>query len=141
LRPRVLDHGAVAAAARARLRQAEEPLALDLDAAPVALGTDRWRRPGLRARPAALTTGGVDLDRDLRLDATQGVLERQVDDGLEVRAAHSALLADAGAAAPATSEEAAEDVPEVTDVEVAREVVVAAAEAARAVRAEGVELL
>src|SRR5207237_8832708 len=40
LRARLLDHGAVAAATRARLREREEPLALGLDSAAVALGAD-----------------------------------------------------------------------------------------------------
>src|SRR5207248_8464048 len=67
-RARILDHRAVAAAARTRRRQPEEPLALDFDAAPVALGADGRRRPRLRAGAAALAARGVDLHRDLRLD-------------------------------------------------------------------------
>src|SRR5262245_18800710 len=51
---RLLDHGAVAAAARARLREGEQALALRDDAAAVADGTDHRRGAGLGAGPTAL---------------------------------------------------------------------------------------
>ena len=78
LRARLLDHGAVAAAARARLREREQALALGLHAAAVALRADDGRGAGLRAGAAALAARGRHLDRHLRLDAAQRVLEREV---------------------------------------------------------------
>src|SRR4051812_37950112 len=114
LRARILDHRPVPAAARARLREREQALRLGLDAAALALGAERRRGPGLRAGAAALAARGLELDRDLRLDAVQRVLEREVDLDLEVAPALAALLLPAAAAAP---EEPAEDVAEVAYVE------------------------
>src|SRR5207249_627780 len=131
----LLDHRAVAAAARARLREPEQALALDLHAAAVALRADDRRRPRLRARAAALAARRVDLDRDLRLDPLERVLEGQVDDRLDVGAARRLPL---GAGAAAAAEEPAEEVAQVADVEVE---VRAAVEPRRTVRTEGVVLL
>ena len=88
LRARLLDHGAVAATARARLRKREESLPLGDDAAAVALRADDRRRAGLRARTAAIRARDGQLDRDLRLGAAQRVLEREPHLGLDVGAAH-----------------------------------------------------
>src|SRR5262249_49722370 len=76
LRAGLLDHGAVASTARARLRKCEEALRLGHDAPAVALRTDDRSRTGLCARPTALRTGDGQLDRHLRLGALQRVLER-----------------------------------------------------------------
>src|SRR5439155_14175363 len=75
---RLLDHGAVPVAARTRVRETEEALALDRHAAALALGADDRRGAGLRARAAALTAGDLGLDGGLRLDPAQGILERNV---------------------------------------------------------------
>src|SRR5581483_8796130 len=72
---RLLDHGAVAAAARARLREGDQTLALGGDAAPVALRADDGGGIGLGARAAALRGRDRQLDGNLRLGATQRVLE------------------------------------------------------------------
>src|SRR6185437_14367388 len=104
VRARILDHGAVPAAARTRLRQGEEALALRDDAAAVALGTEDRRGPGLRARASALAAGGLELDRDRRLDAVQRVVERQPHLDLEVPAALAALLLRPSAAAEVREE-------------------------------------
>src|SRR5205823_1752564 len=77
VRARLLDHGAVAAAARARLGEREQALALGDHAAALALGAEARRRAGLRARAVALAAGGLELDRDRRLDPLQRVLERE----------------------------------------------------------------
>ena len=139
LRARLLDHGAVAAATRARLRERKEPLALGLDSAAVALGADDRGSSGLCAGAAALAARRVHLDGNLRLHALERVLEGEVDDRLDVGAAHPGRLSPAAPAAPG-AEDPAEDVAEIADVEVA-EVEVAASEARRAVGAEGVVLL
>src|SRR5262249_13446132 len=81
---RLLDHGAVAAAARARLREREESLRLGLHAAAVALRADDGHGARLRAGAAALTAGAVDLDGDLGLNSLERVVERDVDERLEV---------------------------------------------------------
>src|SRR4029077_17598979 len=60
---RLLDHGAVPAAARARLRQSEQALRLGDHAASVALGADDGRRPRLRTCAAALRARDRQLDR------------------------------------------------------------------------------
>src|SRR5436190_10830226 len=139
----VLDHGAVSAASRARLRKREEALAFRDDAAALAFRADRRRGAGLGAGAVALRARRLQRDRDLRLHALERVLEREVDDGFEVVAA--ARLGPLGAARTAASaEDAAEqvaEIPEIPQVEVL-EVDVAPAEAAASVRgAEGVVLL
>src|SRR6266536_6094551 len=118
---RLLDHGAVAAAARAGLREREEALALGPDAAAVALGADHGSRAGLRAGAAALAAGGRRLDGHLGLGAAQRVLEREVHQRLDVVAAQRLpLRAHAPrTAAAAPPEEPAEQVAEVAEVEVA----------------------
>src|SRR4029077_5478189 len=60
VRARLLDHGAVPTAARARLREGEQALALRDHAAAVALGAEHRRRAGLRARAVALAAGGLE---------------------------------------------------------------------------------
>src|SRR5439155_16060999 len=112
-RTRILDHRAVSAAARARLREREEPLALRLDAAPVTLGTERRRGSRLRARAGALAAGGLELDRNLGLDPAQRVVEREVDLYLQVAPAPTPLLL---LRPPAAAEEPAEDVAEVAEI-------------------------
>src|SRR4029077_8441916 len=102
LRARLLDHGAVAAAARARLRQREEPLALGLHAAAVALGADDRRRARPRPGTTALAAGDRQLDGHLHLGAVQRILEREMDLGDDVVAAHGLALG-----APRTSRRAA----------------------------------
>src|SRR6266540_2928290 len=93
----------------------------------------------------ALRAGGLELDGHVHLRTLERVLERQVDRRLDVRAALAALaLLRAAPLAPA--EHAAEDVGEVAEIEIAREVEVEVARAgstaaAGAVRAEGVVLL
>src|SRR4029078_12716297 len=63
---RLLDHGAVAAAARARLLEREQALVLGADAAAVALGADARLRAGLRARAVANVAGGFEVRRESR---------------------------------------------------------------------------
>src|SRR5581483_10049227 len=88
LRARLLDHGAVAAAARAGGREREQALALGLDAASVALGADDGSRSRLRAGAAALGARDGQLDRHLRLGALERVLEGEAHLRLHVRAAY-----------------------------------------------------
>src|SRR6266516_798699 len=131
-RTRILDHSSVPPAARAGLREREQALALGLDAAAAALGTDDRRRSGLRSRAAARAAACLELDRNLHLSALERVLERDVHLDFEVGSALAALLGAPPASCAAASEEAAEDVAEITEVaqvEVAGEVVVAALEA------------
>src|SRR5439155_15662467 len=137
------DHGAVPAAARARLREGEQALALGDDAAAVTLGAERRRGPGLRARAAALAAGRLELDRDLGLDPVQRVLEREADFDFEVAAALAALLLGATPAAQ-VREEPAEDVAEIAqiaDVEALAEGEAAARARPAVCRAEAVVLL
>src|SRR5262249_57123170 len=75
----VLDHGAVPATARTRLREREEPLAFRDNAAALALRADRRRRPRASARAVALRARGLERDRDLGLHALQRILAREVD--------------------------------------------------------------
>src|SRR5439155_4268252 len=77
LRARPLDHGAVAAAARAGLREREQALALGLDPPAVALRADDRRRARLSAGAAAVGARDRQLDRDLHLVAAERVPERQ----------------------------------------------------------------
>src|SRR5436190_1824387 len=129
VRARILDHGAVPAAARAGLGEGEQALALGDDAAAVTLGAQRRRGPGLRARAAAFAARGLELDRDLRLDPVQRVLEREPDLDLDVAAPLAALLLLRATPAAHVREEAAEDVAEiaqVADVEALAEVEAAA---------------
>src|SRR6185295_4183726 len=118
----LLDDRAVSAAARTRLRQREEPLALRDDAAAMALRTDDRGRSRLGAGAAALTTGRRHLDGNLRLETTQRVLERQPDRDLNVGAA---LRLWPSPARLATVEDPAEQIAEVAEV-VDREVAAAA---------------
>src|SRR5206468_8481467 len=71
LRARLLDHCAVAAAARTRLRQRKQALRLGDDPAPVALRADDGCRAGLRTGAAALRARDGQLDRHLRLRTAQ----------------------------------------------------------------------
>src|SRR6476469_9504847 len=119
---RLLDDRAVSAAARTRLRQREEPLALRDDATAMALRTDDRGRPRLGAGAAALTTGRRHLDGNLRLETSQGVLERQPDRDLDVGAALRLRPSPAGLP---TVEDPAEQIAEVAEV-VDREVAAAA---------------
>src|SRR5262249_9593992 len=138
---RILDHGAVPAAARAGLREREQALALGDHAAAPALRAERRGRPRLRARAAALAAGGLELDRDLGLDALPRVVARQPHLDLAVAAALAGLTL--LLATPAAAEEAAEDVAqvaEVGDVE-ALEVEAARARPAAVLGAEAVVLL
>src|SRR6185295_3937375 len=139
-----LNHGSVAVAARARLREREEALALGDHAAAVALGADLRRGARPRARTVTLRARGLEGDRDLRLDPLERVFEREVDLDLDVVAALRARLGAPRATAPA--EEVAEEVAEITEVLDVEVVVVAAREATCAAgapvgRAEGVVLL
>ena len=85
---RLLDHGARAAAARARAGDREQALALGLDAAAVAdRADDRARCPGSRAGAAAGRARRVRGDRDRHLRALDRLLEGQRDRRLEVAAA------------------------------------------------------
>src|SRR5439155_337376 len=99
---RVLDHGPVAMTAWAGLRQGEEPLALCHHTAAVAFGADLRRRAGLRTRAVALRARRLQRDRDLRLDALEGVLEGEIDLHLDVAAA---LGSGGSAARPAAAED------------------------------------
>jgi hypothetical protein len=113
---RRLDHSAVAAAPRARLREREQPLALRPDAPTLALRTDRRRGAGPGTRAAALAARRLELDRDARLDALERVLERQVDGDLGIVAALPARRLLLAAAAPV--EDPAEEVGQVDVAEV-----------------------
>src|SRR5262249_17359504 len=140
----MLDDGAVAAAARARLGERKQPLALGDHAAAVADRADDRRRARLGARAAADAARGRHLDRDLRLQPAQRVLEGEVHGYLEIRS--TLRLSPASAAAScAAAEEAAEEVAEIAEVVVAAgvaEVEVARIEPrAAAVAAECVVLL
>src|SRR2546426_7884850 len=116
-RARVLDHGAVAAAARTRLREPEQALALGDDPAAVALGADLRRRARLRPGAAALSAGELERDGDRRLHALERVLERKADLDLDVVAALRARLArPACSAAEAAAEEIAEETGEIAEV-------------------------
>src|SRR5262249_633245 len=114
LRARLLDHGAVASTARARLRQGKQTLRLGDDTATIALRADDRSRAGLCAGAAALRAGDGQLYRDLRLGAVQGVLERETHLGLDVRAAHR--LRARAASAAAVAEDVPEDVAEVPEI-------------------------
>ena len=122
------------------MREAEHALALDGDAAALALRADLGCRSGLATRAAALAAGGLGLDRDLGLDSAQRVLEGEVDLGLEVGATAGPL---ARLTAAEDVAEASEEVRDVAEVEV--EVPAAAAAAGKSGapvgRAEGVVLL
>src|SRR5919106_1229234 len=126
---RLLDHSAVPAAPRAGAREGEEALVLGGHAAAAALGTDDRSRPRLRARAVAGRTGRLELDRDLRRQAFEGVLEGEVDRHLDVGAplpARTSVRGGAPAAHP--SEEPAEQVAQIPEVaDVARPLEVAAA--------------
>src|SRR5205823_3848837 len=93
--------------------QRKEPLTLGDDAAAVALRTDHRRRSRLRTRAATLTAGGRYLDRNLRLEPAQRVLERHVDGDLDVG---TTLRLSALRARAAAVEQAAEEVPEIAEV-------------------------
>ena len=97
------------------MREAEEALALDRDAPALALGTDDRRRARLRAGASALAAGELGLDRDLRLDPAERVLEREADLGLQVGAARRSLTP---ASAAEDVAEPAEQVGDVAEVEV-----------------------
>src|SRR5207342_3462114 len=111
-RARLLDHGAAAVAARARVREAEEPLALGDHAAAATLRADDRRGARLRAGAAALAARRVELDRDLRLDALERVLEREGDARLDVGAAAGRLTR----AAAEHVTEASEQIGDVAEV-------------------------
>src|SRR5262249_20913130 len=119
LRARLLDHGAVAAAAWARLREREQALRLGDHATAVALGTDDRSRAGLGAGAPALRARDGQLDRPLRPGSAQRVLEREPHLGLDVGAAHR-LRTRAPTTAPGraaeVAEDAAEDVPEIAEI-------------------------
>src|SRR5205814_9721744 len=83
---RLLDDRAVSAATGTRLRKRKQPLTLGDDATAVALRTDHGRRTRLGAGAAALAAGRRHLDRDLRLEPTERILERQADRNLDVGA-------------------------------------------------------
>src|SRR5207253_901126 len=118
LRARLLDDGAVAAAARARLREREQALALGLHAAAVALRADDGSGARPRAGAAALAARGHHLDRHLRVDAVQRVLEREVHLRLDVVPAHGLARGTRARASAPASEDPAEDVSEIAEVEV-----------------------
>src|SRR5206468_2401528 len=114
---RLLDHGAVAATARAGLRQREQSLALRHDTAAVTFGTDDRGRPRLGTRPAALAARRGDLDRNLRLQPAQRVLEREPHLDLEVGAPLGLPSSRAGPTATRPpAEEPAEQIAEVAEV-------------------------
>ena len=126
-RARVLDDRARSVAARARLGDREEPLALGLDPAALALRADLRRRAGLGARAAAGRTRlrRRDAQRDLR--AGDRLLEGDRDRRLQVGAALGARTGRAAAGAPAragtargataaAAEQVGEDVLEATEV-------------------------
>src|SRR5262249_16308636 len=142
LAARLLDDRSVSATSRTRLRQRKQALALGDDASTLALGTDDRHRPRLRAGSAALAACGRHLDRDLRLEPAQRILEGHVDGHVDVGAALGLTPLRARAAAV---EEVPEDVaesPEVVDGEVAAAAEVTRIEARAAVRgAERVVLL
>ena len=91
----------------------------DSDVTPRPLHSGQMTGDGsrLRAGAAALAAGGVDLDRDLRLHALERVLERKVDDRLDVGAALR-LPARAAPPRPPRLKIAAEDVAEVEVLQV-----------------------
>src|SRR6266508_248530 len=143
LRTRLLDDGPVAAAARTRLRQREEPLALRLHAATVALGTDHRRRAGLRTGAAAFAACGRQLDRNPDLGAPERVLEGELHLDRDVVAANRLTACARPPAGPA-AEDAAEQVAEIADVEPAEvevDVLPARPGTAAVRRAEAVVLL
>src|SRR6185295_3923875 len=105
---RALDHLAAAAAARTRLADREEALALGVDTPATASGADDRRGAGLSPAAVAGRTGRLLRDRDDDLDPLHRLLERQPRLGLQVPPANGRLVA-----APATSEEGGEDVAQV----------------------------
>src|SRR6266508_4620845 len=125
-------------AARTRLREPEEALALDGHAAALALRANLRRRAGLRPGAAALAAGGLRLDRDLRLDSAQRILERQAHLHLEIRPSAGTLPLRATSEDVTQPAEAAEEVADVTEVEIDSG---AAGEAPAVPRAERVVLL
>ena len=137
----ILDHRAVPAAARARLREGEQPLRLRDDTAAAALGARLRQRARLRARSLARRARRLEADGNRRLHAAQRVLEREVELHLDVAAAPAARGLRAHAAAPA-AEDPAEQVAEIAEVaEVERERAARPELGTAARRAPGVVLL
>src|SRR5581483_3016618 len=132
-RARLLDDGAVPAAARARVREGEQALRLGDRAAAAALRADGRRCTGLRARAVADLAGALEADGQRRLHTPERVLEGERDLDLDVRAALPAPTAPSAAHAPA--EQAAEQVAEVAELaEVEGDAFAARAEADAPVR-------
>ena len=88
--------------------------ALGHDAAAPAFGAHDGHRAGLGARAAARLAVRRHLDGHLRRDALEGVLEREVDDSLDVTASAAAPIATATLSS--ASEHAAEQISQVEHV-------------------------
>src|SRR5262249_49775868 len=86
-RARLLYHRAAAVAARARLTDRKQALALGLDPAALALGADSRRRPRLGAGAAARRAHLARRHRDRHLRALHRLVEADRHFGLDVPAA------------------------------------------------------
>ena len=115
----------------------EEALRVGDDAAAAALRTGDRRRAGLGARAGARMAGGLDLGAHRHLNTLQRVLEGDVHLGLEIGAAlrcKSCSLRPRCRRTAAASEEAAEEIAEIAQVEVLELRPAGAAHRAAAVR-------
>ena len=132
----MLDDGAVAATARARVREREQPLGVGDDTAAAALRADGGRGARLGAGSCAAVTGGLELDRHAHLGAAERVLERERRVRLDVGAA----LGHGSALARGAAEDPAEEIGEV-EVRELRPALCAGTAVRRAERVVGLALL
>src|SRR4051794_232200 len=137
-RARVLDDGARAVAAGARLRDREEALALRLEAAALAARADLRLGARPRAGPVAGRAARRHGDAERHLCALERLVERDADLGLEVAAALGLRAPRSRAALRAAPEQVREDVAEAAGLEAA-EAALATAGARPAAPATGAE--